>query len=78
MNKVWKKLFVTSSAMAIMAAGAAPFVVNAQEVDENGIVKFISEVTHDGEAIEGGVLRYALNNDSNFEGLLNNMFWCIL
>lgn len=75
MKKTLKKLFVTSSAAAIFAAGFVPFAVNAQETDENGIVQFESEVEHEGEAIEGGTLRFALNSDSNFEGLLNNMFY---
>lgn len=75
MKKTLKKLFVTSSAAAIFAAGFVPFAVNAQETDDSGIVQFESEVEHEGEAIEGGTLRFALNSDSNFEGLLNNMFY---
>ncbi|MBG9982275.1 oligopeptide ABC transporter substrate-binding protein [Aerococcaceae bacterium DSM 111020] len=75
MNKRLKKMFITSSALAIFAATANPLFVQAQETNEDGIVEFESQVTHDGEAIEGGTLRYALNSDSNFEGLLNNMFY---
>ncbi len=75
MNKVLRKMFVTSSALAIFAATAQSLFVQAQETNEDGIVEFESQVTHDGEAIEGGTLRYALNSDSNFEGLLNNMFY---
>ncbi|MBG9982274.1 oligopeptide ABC transporter substrate-binding protein [Aerococcaceae bacterium DSM 111020] len=75
MNKMLKQMVVTSSAMAIFAGTASPLFVQAQETDEDGIVQFESQVTHDGEAVEGGTLRYALNSDSNFEGVLNNMFY---
>ncbi len=75
MNKTLKKMLVTSSALAIFAGTASPLFVQAQETNEDGIVEFESQVTHDGEAIDGGTLRYALTAESNFEGVLNNMFY---
>ena len=57
---------------SVLAAPATNFVA-AQEGEE-GVLEFETAVTHEGEAIEGGTLRFALVGDA-FAGVLNNMLY---
>lgn len=58
---------------SVLAAPATSFVA-AQEESEDGVLEFDTAVTHEGEAIEGGTLRFALVGDA-FAGVLNSMLY---
>ncbi|MGY4104316.1 oligopeptide ABC transporter substrate-binding protein [Ignavigranum ruoffiae] len=76
MKKLLKKSFAYSAAtMSLAGVLVSPASqVFAQEENEEGILDFESIAENEGEAIEGGTLKYALVGDP-FEGLLNNMVY---
>lgn len=73
-----KSIIKTFAALtSVLTAGTvlaqvAP-VIHAQ--DEGPSVDIPAMVEHEGEAIEGGVVRYALVSDTPFAGVLNNMLY---
>lgn len=68
-KKILKKSIVLS--LLAPAVGASVRPIMAQE-DEP--IRFDSSVTHEGEAVEGGVVRVALVGDA-FAGIFNSMYY---
>lgn len=69
------KLFKSSLILALLTNvfGYSAASVQAQE-EEDKILSFQAEAVHEGEAIEGGTVKYALVGDP-FPGVLNNMYY---
>lgn len=77
MKKALRKHFsLAATAFTLGSVLVAPTttLVSAQEESEDGVLNFETAVTHEGEAIEGGTLRYALVGDP-FAGVLNNLLY---
>lgn len=79
MKKSFKKLFTlttTALTLSTILAGPTASLVRAQDEESEGdVLDFSSVVENEGEAIEGGTLRYALVSDTTFAGVLNNMLY---
>ena len=72
MKKFTKRLALTASALILSNIIAVP---SAQILAaEEGAVTFEPKVKHEGKAVEGGTLHYALVGDP-FEGMLNRMLY---
>lgn len=69
-----KKLFASCAILSVVSSIVIPTIPIVQAEDDDVILDFPSEVHHEGEAIEGGTLRYALVQDTEIKGILNNMF----
>ena len=73
MKKRLKQSIAMSFASIFILSVASP--ISSQSVlAEEGYIDFESQVTNEGEAIEGGTLKYALVGDP-FEGILNSVLY---
>lgn len=70
--------FAATMTLGSAMAQALPTVLAQEEDSADGLVQLDYEVEHEGEAIEGGIVRFALVTDSPFAGILNNMFWTVV
>lgn len=67
------KLFKSSLVLSLLGSFAALSNVGVQAQDSEAL-SFESSVTHEGEAVEGGTVNYALVGDA-FAGVFNNMYY---
>lgn len=75
MKKLLKKqVALSAAAMALANVFVAPTIQVLAQEEEEGIINFDKIVENEGEAIEGGTLKYALVGDP-FEGLLNSIIY---
>lgn len=76
MKKLLKSTAVILAGLSLVACGNKESNQEQETNSENedGLVSFETEVKNEGEAIEGGTLKYALVGDP-FEGLLNSLVY---
>ena len=67
MKRKWLWLPTAAVALTLAACGSKTTTVTTTEGADKS--KFVSEVTHDGEPIKGGTLKYALVSASPINGL---------
>ena len=67
MKRKWLWLPTAAVALTLAACGSKTTTVTTTEGADKS--KFVSEITHDGEPIKGGTLKYALVSASPINGL---------
>lgn len=75
MKKVLKTTALVMAGLSLVACGNKGTGKDQEtKTDKDGFVSFETEVKNEGEAVEGGTLKYALVGDP-FEGLLNSLVY---
>ena len=69
MKKKWLWLPTAAVALTMAACGSKTTTTTTATTEGVDKSKFVSEITHDGEPIKGGTLKYALVSASPINGL---------